>query len=78
MLFRSDARVHQVMLFGGSSVLPGLQEAIAERVGVRALLVDPFATMAFASRLKRQPITEVAPGLVLACGLALRRFDAFR
>lgn len=73
-----DARIQQVMLFGGSSVLPGLQEAIAERVGVGALLVDPFAMMALAPRLKRLPIAEVAPGLVLACGLALRRFDAFR
>jgi type IV pilus assembly protein PilM len=67
--------IDQIILAGGSSSIPGVDESIEERLGTPALVANPFAEMSVASRVKPQSLSNDAPALMIACGLALRSFD---
>ena len=70
------ARVDHIYLAGGSSVIPGLVEAIADRTQVPTELLSPFQGMEIASNVREKQLRLDAPALLIACGLAMRRFDA--
>ena len=70
------ARVDRIYLAGGTSVVPGLLEEIAERAQVPTELISPFQGMEFADGVREKQLRIDAPALLTACGLALRRFDA--
>ena len=53
----------------------GVDDLIQERLGVETMVANPFANMAVASRVKPQVLSNDAPALMIACGLALRSFD---
>ncbi|MDO6460545.1 pilus assembly protein PilM [Granulosicoccaceae sp. 1_MG-2023] len=67
--------VDQIILAGGSAVIPGLAELIGERIGTPTVIADPFANVKFASHINQQRIVDDGPALMIACGLALRGFD---
>jgi type IV pilus assembly protein PilM len=67
--------VDLVVLAGGSSSIPGVDELIQERLGVEAIVANPFANMSVGTRVKPQAVSNDAPALMIACGLALRSFD---
>ncbi len=69
------SNVDLVVLAGGSSSVPGVDDLIQERLGVDAIVANPFANMAVASRVNPQALSNDAPALMIACGLALRSFD---
>jgi len=66
-------KVNQVFLAGGSALLPGLSLAVASRVQVPCIVVNPFEGMVLGERLDRTRVLKVAPMYLGACGLALRR-----
>ena len=67
--------VDQVLLAGGCAQIPGVDEMVAARLGVPAMVANPFASMSLASRIKPQMLANDAPSLMISCGLALRSFD---
>lgn len=67
--------VDQILLAGGCAQIPGIDELVAARVGVPAIVANPFAQMALSSRVKPQHLSNDAPSLLICCGLALRSFD---
>lgn len=67
--------VHHIVLAGGCAVMPGLVDVIAGRTQVPSLIANPFAAMALSSRVRPKNLLADAPSLMVACGLALRRFD---
>jgi type IV pilus assembly protein PilM len=67
--------VDQVLLAGGCSQIPGIDELVAARVGVDAAGANPFSSMSLATRIKPQMLAADAPSLMISCGLALRGFD---
>jgi type IV pilus assembly protein PilM len=67
--------VDQIMLAGGCAQIAGIDELVAARIGVPAMVANPFTSMALASRIKPQHLSNDAPSLMIACGLALRSFD---
>lgn len=67
--------VDQLLLAGGCAQIPGIDELVAARVGVPAMVANPFVGMTLASRVKPQHLGNDAPSLMIACGLALRSFD---
>jgi type IV pilus assembly protein PilM len=69
-------RVDQILLAGGSAVIPGLVEAVAERTQVITEVVSPFQGMEIADTIREKQLRADAPALLVACGLAMRRFDA--
>jgi type IV pilus assembly protein PilM len=67
--------VEHVVLAGGSASIPGVDELLQEKIGVETTIANPFANMSLASRVKPQTLSNDAPALMIACGLALRSFD---
>lgn len=67
--------VDHILLAGGCAMIPGLDDVIASRTQVSTMIMNPFANMALSSRIKPRQLTADAPALMIACGLAMRRFD---
>ncbi|WP_344702548.1 type IV pilus assembly protein PilM [Halomonas cibimaris] len=75
-LYYSAGRHHEVreiVLAGGSSVLPGLAERIAADSGMQVTVANPFARMAVSRHIDRDALTSDAPAMLTACGLAMRK-----
>ena len=68
-------RVDHILLAGGCAMIPGVDEAVTQRTQVHTSVANPFANMAVSSRVKPRQLAQDAPILLIACGLAMRRFD---
>lgn len=69
-------QVDHIVLAGGCAVLPGVDEVVASRVQVNTVVANPFANMVLSDRVRAKNLIVDASALMVACGLALRRFDA--
>lgn len=67
--------IDQVILAGGCASIPGVDELIEDKLGVTTTIANPFANMSLSSKIKPQQLGADAPSLMIASGLALRRFD---
>jgi type IV pilus assembly protein PilM len=71
----SMGQLDYILLAGGCAVIPGLSEAVSRRTNVVATVANPFSHFSLASSIRSRQLTVDAPALLVACGLALRRFD---
>ncbi|AKU14061.1 type IV fimbrial biogenesis protein [Azoarcus sp. CIB] len=69
-------QVDHIVLAGGCSVMPGLSDVVAGRTQVPSIVANPFVGMSMSSRVRPKNLLADAPSLMVACGLALRRFDS--
>lgn len=67
--------ISYVALSGGCAPLAGLDDAVATRTQVSTFVANPFAQMDLSGRIKNRQLQADAPALMIACGLAMRRFD---
>lgn len=67
--------VDSIVLAGGCSSIQGLDTLVEENLGVPAFVANPFMNMALSKRVKPQSLSNDAPAMMIACGLALRSFD---
>jgi len=67
--------VHHIILAGGTVLVPGVAEVVGQRTNIATQLADPFAGMAISPRIRAKQLAADAPSLLVACGLALRKFD---
>ena len=67
--------VDYIVLAGGTASIAGLQEMVQEKVGTPTLVANPFANMALSSKVSAAALSNDAPALMIACGLAMRSFD---
>jgi type IV pilus assembly protein PilM len=67
--------VDQILLAGGSAVIPGMDEVVHTRTQVPTMVANPFASMQASPRIQLKKLMVDAPSLIVACGLAMRRFD---
>ena len=63
-------RVDQLFLAGGCALMPGLLELVADRTRIASAVISPFTGMQLGASVRE------APAYLVACGLALRRFDS--
>ena len=70
-----DHPVDWVVISGGCALLPGIIEALEDQLGVQVTIADPFRGMKLVRGIDREALGAVAPRLMVATGLALRRFD---
>ena len=68
-------QVNHIVLAGGCAILPGADEAVASRTQVNTIIANPFANMVLSDRVRANQLLADASSLMVACGLALRRFD---
>ena len=64
-----------VLLAGGCASIPGIDTLMEGELGVHTVVANPFINMTLANRIKQQNLSNDAPAMVIACGLALRGFD---
>ncbi len=68
-------QVDQIVLAGGCALIPALDELVAKRAGVNAIIGNPFANMTVSDRIRPRQLAADAPLLLISCGLAMRGFD---
>jgi type IV pilus assembly protein PilM len=69
------AKVDQVVLAGGCAAIDGIAELVGAQLGVPCTIANPLARMALSSRVQAAALSQDAPALMVAVGLALRSFD---
>lgn len=69
-------QVDHIVLAGGCAVIAGLDQVVATRTQVDTMIANPFVGMTLADRVRPKLLAADAPSLMVACGLAMRRFDA--
>ncbi len=69
-------QVNHIVLSGGCAALPGVDAVVAQRTQVNTLIANPFANMALSSKVRPKNLQQDAPSMMVACGLAMRRFDS--
>jgi type IV pilus assembly protein PilM len=67
--------VDHILLAGGSAVIPGLDEVVLTRTQVPTSIANPFSLMQASPKIQLKRLMADAPSLIVACGLAMRRFD---
>jgi type IV pilus assembly protein PilM len=69
------SEVDHLVLMGGGALLPGVAQVVSERTQIDTAMANPFAKMSLSPRVRAKQLMLDAPALMVACGLALRRFD---
>jgi len=70
-----ETEIHYIILAGGVAILPGLEALIQSKLTIKTIIANPFADMQISPHVNKNLLTEDAPGLLIACGLALRTFE---
>jgi type IV pilus assembly protein PilM len=68
--------IDHIMLAGGCASIPGAVDAVSARTRINTTVANPFASMTIAKHLDKSQLATDAPALMIACGLAMRRFEA--
>lgn len=68
-------KVDYIILGGGCAAIPGLDDLVHRRLQANTVVANPFARMSVSPEVKARQLAADAPSLLVACGLALRRFD---
>ncbi len=67
--------VDHIILAGGVAKLPGIAQLLQEHINIPTSIANPFSQMTFAKKVNREAMTNDAPMLMVACGLALRQIE---
>ena len=64
-----------IILAGGTASIEGLPEMVEAKLGTKTLIANPFVNMAVATKVDVDALSNDAPAMMIACGLAMRSFD---
>ncbi|MBE9567747.1 MAG: pilus assembly protein PilM [Proteobacteria bacterium] len=67
--------VDLIVLAGGCAAIPGIDELVESQLDTPTVIANPFAEMTLSSKVNPQNLSNDAPSLMIACGLAMRSFD---
>lgn len=67
-------QVDRIVLAGGSGALPTLEENVQAKTQINTMTLNPFANISTDSNVSLKQLVQDAPSLLVAFGLALRRF----
>jgi len=67
--------VDYIVLAGGTSSIIGLDQLTQEKLGISAIVANPFVNMTLSQKVNASMLNNDAPSLMIACGLAMRSFD---
>lgn len=67
--------VDHIILAGGVAAMPGLASLVEEKLGTPASVANPFIGMSISPKVDAAALSNDAPSLMIACGLAMRSFD---
>ncbi len=67
--------VDHIVLAGGTASIDGLADMVAAKLGTPCSIANPFKNMTMSSKVNEENLSNDAPAMMIACGLALRSFD---
>lgn len=67
--------VDHIVLAGGTASIEGLAEMVAAKLGTPTTIANPFLGMTHSAKVNETSLSNDAPALMIACGLAMRSFD---
>ncbi|MGX2039482.1 pilus assembly protein PilM [Methylocaldum sp. MU1018] len=71
----SHRTIDGLVLAGGCGSIQGIDRFVEDILGIPTTAANPFVDMSLAPRVKPQSLSNDAPALMIACGLALRSLD---
>ena len=66
--------ISQIILSGGTALMPGLKEYFFKRLQKETIIADPFANI-FCPSILRQNLKQIGPSFAIAIGMALRGLE---
>ena len=67
--------IDSVIIAGGCASIAGVDHLVSQALGVPTYIANPFVNMELSARVNPKSLGKDAPAMLIACGLALRRFD---
>lgn len=67
--------VDYIVLAGGTASIEGLAGMVEDKLGTQTLIANPFVDMSISNRVDVERLSNDAPAMMIACGLAMRSFD---
>jgi type IV pilus assembly protein PilM len=67
--------IDHIILAGGCASIKGIDAMLEEETGTSTSVANPFSDMILGSKVKIQALSNDAPSMMIACGLAMRSFD---
>lgn len=67
--------IDSIVLAGGCASISGISELVEKDLGYPVYIANPFIHMALSNKVKSQSLSNDAPSMMIACGLALRSFE---
>lgn len=71
----ADQKVNNIILAGGCASIVDMEKMVEQELGIPTYVANPFINMALSNKVKPQSLSNDAPSMMIACGLALRSFD---
>ena len=68
-------KIDYLVVSGGTGLVEGIQELLAEELGLHTVIANPFHDMTFSEDIDQEKLEKIAPQLMVATGLALRSFS---
>ena len=67
--------IDQLIMAGGVAAMDGLRDEIEEKLGMPTMVANPFADMEVSSKVNAVALSNDAPAMLIAAGLALRGLE---
>jgi len=64
-----------IVLVGGCALIPGIDQLVEKSLAVPVYIANPFINMSLSNKINYKALSNDAPTMMVACGLALRGFD---
>lgn len=72
----ANRNIDKIYLSGGSAKISGVHHALVDKIGVDVETLDPLKRISVNNKVfDPEYITDISPSIVVAVGLAFRRFD---
>jgi type IV pilus assembly protein PilM len=71
----ANKNVDRMILAGGCASIQGIEQLVEKSLGIPVYIANPFVNMTLSNKVKPQLLSNDAPALMIACGLAVRSFD---
>lgn len=69
--------IDYLILSGGTALIEGLDKLLTDELGIHTVVANPFAEMEVGPAVDSAQLQQLAPQLMVACGLALRSFSSW-
>ena len=71
----TEFRYTRLLYRSTMDLIGGLVEMVEDKTGTPTVVANPFSDMAVSSKVNASALSNDAPSLLIACGLAMRSFD---